>query len=317
MDKDSIIAAYSKDIDRYGEILDGEKQRELAKSIVRNKIIVDTYTRSLKDIKLTEETRDRLKSEYNEIESEIHSAREILTVTNLPFVIKKASKFARDGAELLDLIQEGSLKLYEKATEMYDPNHSSNSKFISYAGWWIDQSMSRTISNQSRHIRLPVHANELERKIRSFTDNFVNENSRNPSLEEISEGIEEKISKVKEMQINEESIKTLSLDYAIDEGDGTLMDTISYDVQKELEGPTNTNHLNIVEKLFDNARLTEKEKMVIGERFGLDSGDSKTLREVGKELKLTRERIRQIEIKSINKLKMAARKMKLNFEDLF
>ena len=317
MDKDSIIATYSRDIARYGGILDDCEQKDLAESITYNKSISKIYAKSLNDKNLSIKSRERLKLEYDEIESKINSARETLAITNLPFVIAKARKFAGRNVDILDLIQEGSLKLYQKATDMYDPNHSSNSKFTSYAGWWVDHSMRRTLSNQSRHIRLPVHASDLERKIKLFTDNFVNENLRAPSSEEISEGIEEKLKKVNEMQINERLRDTLSLDYQGDNDHSTLLDTISYDPQQEMDGQMNFHQAGIIEKLLKTAKLTEKERLIIDDRFGLESGNARTLAEVGDELKLTRERIRQIETMSLKKLKRAAKKMNLNFEDLF
>jgi len=317
MNEDNIMAIYSKEIKEHGKILNSEEQKKLAKSIYGNKIISKIYSKSLMDKNISKETKYRLKSQYEEIESQINKEKEVLTTTNLPLVIFKAKKYVKKGVEFSDLIQEGSIALFNQGINNYDPYHSSNSKFTSYAGLWIDQAMGRVVYNHSKTIRLPVHVNELETKIQRFTDSFILENLREPSSKEISEGIEIKLKKINETLRDQQSRKgPLSLDYSNPDNGSSLLDTISYNPEKELEGPIEFNHKNIIEELFLTARLTEREEIVMKGRFGLDTQNSITLRELGEELGVTRERIRQIEIMSINKLRNAAKNLNLNFEDL-
>jgi RNA polymerase primary sigma factor len=317
MDENSIFGAYSKDIARNGKILSTAEQRKLAESIMSNNLISEIYTKSLMDNKITDETRNRLELEHREIEDQIYSARKILTVTNLPFVISRARKYMLGNVEISDLIQDGSLAIFEKATKKYNPYHDSGSNFLTYAGSWADQGITRGISLKSKTIRRPVHVKGLENKINKFINNFNLENPKNPSSEEISKGTQIELRKVDEIKNNVALSSVVSLDYAENPGDSPLLDTISYDLVSEMNGNFNSDNKMVIDNLFVEAELTGRQMQVIGCRFGLETGMPMTLEEIGIEVGLTRERIRQIETKALKKLNKAAQRLNLNFEDIF
>jgi len=224
---DPIIAAYLNDFKGTDGILSDEKQRELAISMNKEVVMARAYKSSLKDKTISVNTKRRLNSQLYELLETIEPQRRKLTETNLPFVVSTAKRYTNQGLSFLDLIQVGSEAMYEKATIQYDPFHELNSKFVSYAAWWVRQGMIRAIGDQSTTIRIPVHKRDTINKIKIFSNRFFSKHGRLPHSDEISKSIGIPADKVEFALENSQEIS--SLDAPVHETNGkNLSDITSY-----------------------------------------------------------------------------------------
>ncbi len=234
-------------------------------------------------------------------------ARQKLIEANLRLVISIAKKYTNRGMHFLDLVQEGNLGLI-KAVEKFD--HERNFKFSTYATWWIRQAITRSIADQARTIRIPVHMVETINKLLRCQRQKLQELGRDATVEELSVEMDLPVEKVREiMKISQEPT---SLEKPIgEEEDSHLGDFISDNLNPEPSDAAATILLNehIREVLLND--LQERERKVLILRFGLEDGRARTLEEVGKEFNVTRERIRQIEAKALRKLRHPNRSKKL------
>ncbi len=278
-----------------------EIEKMLKKLVVLGKQVERGITAEMEKLGLEESTLMDMISRIDKVEARVKEAKDVLVQANMRLVVSIAKKYMNRGLTLLDLVQEGNIGLM-KASDRYESGKGT--KFSTYSTWWIRQRITRAILDQARTIRLPVHLIEESTRISRIFAKFMREKGREPSPEEVS-----KIMGLSVVRVNEilRAIQEpVSLETPILSEEKELKDVI---IDEKAVSPFKTLENNEASSRIEQvlSSLTEREERIIRMRFGIGVSSEHTLEEVGKYFNLTRERIRQIEIKALKKLRHPAR----------
>jgi RNA polymerase primary sigma factor len=298
------VRMYLKEIGRV-PLLSAAEEVALAKrieagSIASEKLADLSALRELDTLEFSERRRlERSARDGEQAKSELIQA-------NLRLVVSIAKRYVGRGMLFLDLIQEGNLGLM-RAVEKFD--YTKGFKFSTYATWWIRQAITRAIADQARTIRIPVHMVESINKVHRVQRQMLQELEREPTIEELAEKVGMTSARVREiLRIAQD---TMSLDSPVGEEDDSNLADFIEDAQAEAPAEIAARMMLNSAVLEALGELNEREQQVVRLRFGLEDGQARTLEEVGKEFGVTRERIRQIESKTLAKLRHPHRSQKL------
>jgi RNA polymerase primary sigma factor len=298
-----LVRAYLKEIGKVA-LLNAEQEVELAKRIEAGLFAAEKLRQA--DAGKGRKLSKQMRRDLDWLSADGQRAKDHLLEANLRLVVSVAKRYTGRGMAFLDLIQEGNLGLI-RAVEKFD--YTKGYKFSTYATWWIRQAITRAMADQARTIRIPVHMVEQINKLTRIQRQMLQDLGREPTPEELATELDMTPDKVLEIQGYARDPVSLELQVG-DEGDSQLGDFI-----EDADAPIASEVVSfglLQEQLQEVlATLPAREANVVALRFGLTDGQPRTLDEIGKEFGLTRERIRQIEAKTLSKLRHPSRSQKL------
>lgn len=301
---DDAVGAFFKEMARYPLLKPGE-EIELARQVkflVEVEEVRDRLTKTLERAAVKADIAAEFKLTERQLDQRLHrsrTAKRKMIRSNLRLVVSIAKRYLNRGVPFLDLIQEGALGL-NRATEKFDPDKGY--KFSTYAYWWIRQGITRTIANDARTIRLPIHIVEKLNKLKKAHRELRRDLNRNPTEAEVAAALDIPADQLRNLQ--QVRRRSLSLNHRVGKGEDTelmelLEDSSTQSPEAKMSEAMMRNEICTV--LADV--LTEREKDIISLRYGLLTGETHTLEEVGSLFDLSRERVRQIQTKAMRKLR--------------
>ena len=299
---DDPVRMYLKEIGQYS-LLSIDREKKLAKQKQDAQVLLRRKKLD-EQLPIDAARKIKLNDEELKIVKKGELAQEVLIKCNLRLVVSIAKRYIGHGLSLLDLIQEGNLGL-TRGIEKFD--YKMGFKLSTYVTWWIRQAVSRALADQSKTIRIPVHMVETINRLNKEKKRLTAELGYEPSIKQLAKGM--KMTEEKVEEVIQIAMDPISLDKPVgDEDDSIVADFIAD--QNVISPETNAERVMLKEKIQGLLEgLKERERKVLILRFGINDDHPRTLEEVGKELKVTRERIRQIEDKALRKLKIRARNL--------
>ena len=288
------------DEDIYGAF---ELEEEDENDLDYSGIVGDSTRYYLKEIgKIPLLTFEEERALANKIAAGDKEAVDTMVMHNLRLVVSIAKKYTGCGLSLLDLIQEGNTGLIE-AAHKYDVNKGF--RFSTYATWWVRQKIGRALSDQSRSVRIPAHIAELVSRIKKVTGTLIQKLGRTPTEEELAEVLGVEVDKIKVALDMSQAVS--SLDVPVGDDDETTIGDLQADhsAQNPMASLITEANKQVIESVL--ATLNEREANVLRLRFGMESDHAHTLEEIGEKMGVTRERVRQIEVKALRKMRHPAR----------
>jgi RNA polymerase sigma factor (RpoD-like family) len=301
---DDAVGAFFKEMARY-PLLKPSEEIELARQVrflSKAEAASEKLQKELGRKPNRQELVEKLKISEAEFTQKLHegrTAKRRMIRSNLRLVVSIAKRYLNRGVPFLDLIQEGALGL-NRATEKFDPDKGY--KFSTYAYWWIRQGITRTIANDARTIRLPIHIVEKLNKLKKAHRDLRRDLQRNPSEQELADALDVTVDQLRSLQ--QVRRRSLSLNHRVGKGEDTeLMELLEDSSTQTPESKISENMMRQEITSVLGEVLTEREKDIITLRYGLATGETHTLEEVGGIFNLSRERVRQIQTKAMRKLR--------------
>ena len=283
---DADLQVYLRQINE-APLLNADEEKQLATIVRAGQSVAERFAR-----------REVTLAEREEVEEKARDAREKMVKSNLRLVVNIAKKYAKRGVPLNDLINEGNLGLI-RAVEGFDPDQ--NTRFSTYASWWIKQSIKRSLINSDKPIHIPAYMVEMISRFREAHEKFIEMEGRQPSTTELAEKLEMTESKVNHIRSAVKAVSTPSHDADGFAGQALTEGIADQKTPSPEDALANESEATKIIALLDD--LDERESTILRLRYGLDGEEPMTLKEIGAKIDLTRERVRQIECEALRKVK--------------